>query len=186
MNKFKSMVLIAAVLLTALPLMAQQPKVASSGGNSPHETTGGIIGGRGGPRITLTYGRPYAKGRVIWGKLVPWNQPWRLGSDEATTIITQKPLVIGDKTIPAGAYTLYLVPSENDVTKIAFSSALGGWGIPVNTSNDVGRFDMKKETVPTAVEQLTLAVKSDAATGGGVLTVTWDTTQFSLPFTVAK
>jgi len=187
MNKMKTILVVAAVMLCALPLMAQQPaKAASTGGNSPHETTGATIGGRGGPRITLTYGRPSAKGRVIWGKLVPWNQPWRLGSDEATTIITQQPLVIGDKTIPAGAYTLYRVPSENDVTKIAFSSALGGWGIPVNTSKDVGRFDMKKDTIPTAVEQLTLAVKGDAATGGGVLTVTWDTTQFSLPFTVAK
>ena len=167
--------------------MAQQPKVASTGGNSPHETTSATIGGaaaaRASPSLT---DRPYAKGRTIWGTLVPWNQPWRLGSDEATTLITQKPLVIGDKTIPAGVYTLYLVPSENDVTKIAFSSALGGWGIPVNTANDIARFDVKKDTVPTAVEQLTLAVKSDAATGGGVLSITWDTTQFSLPFTVAK
>ena len=56
----------------------------------------------------------------------------------------------------------------------------------MNTANDVARFDVKKDPVPTAVVELTLAVKSDAATGGGVLTITWDTTQFSLPFTVVK
>jgi len=184
--------LLLAAALVAAPLFAADAPPApaaarpnSTGGNSPHETTSATLG-RGGPRVTVTYGRPYAKGRKVWGQLVPWNQPWRLGSDEATTFLTQQPLTIGDKTLAAGIYTLYLVPSENEATKLAFSSALGGWGIPVVTNADVARFDLKKETLPAAVEQLTLAVKPDAATGGGTLTIAWETTQFSLPFTVKK
>ncbi len=192
MSTLAPRLLLVALLGSALAFAADAPAPAapatkpnSTGGNSPHETTSATIG-RGGPRVTVTYGRPYAKGRTIWGTLVPWNQPWRMGSDEATTFLTQQPLAIGDKTLPAGIYTLYLVPSEKETTKIAFSSALGGWGIPVNTTADVARFDLKKDTLPTAVEQLTLAVKADAATGGGVLTIAWETTQFSLPFTIKK
>jgi len=182
--------LLLAVALAGAPLFAAAPaapaaRVNSSGGNSPHETTGAVIG-RGGPRVTITYGRPSAKGRKVWGELVPWNQAWRLGSDEATTLITQQPLAIGEAVIPAGIHTLYLVPSESGVTKLAFSSALGGWGIPVDTTHDIVRVDAKKDTLPAAVEQLTIAVTADAATGGGVLKISWETTQFSVPFTIKK
>ena len=57
------------------------------------------------------------KGRKIWGTsedkaLVPSGKAWRLGSDEATLLVTQQPLAFGDTTIPAGAYTLYMVPQE--------------------------------------------------------------------------
>ena len=133
MKKLKSPLFVLATALAGMmPLMAQQANVNSSGGDSPHETTGGVIGGRGGDRITITYGRPFSKDRKIWGALVPYDKPWRLGSDEATTLITQKPIMFGETTIPAGVYTLYMVPSESGTSKLAFSSNLGGWGIPVD------------------------------------------------------
>ncbi len=177
----------SALTLTAQPAAPTPAKVNSSGGNSPHETTSTKIGNpRNGPMVTITYGRPFAKGRVVWGTLVPWNAAWRLGSDEATTLITQLPMVIGETTIPAGVYTLYMVPSEKGVSKLAFSSNLGKWGIPVDETKDVARVDLKTGTVPTAAEQLTIAVENDAATGGGTLKITWATTQFSLPFTLKK
>ena len=71
----------------------------STGGNSPHETTGAVVDGN---RVTITYGRPSMKGREIWGKLVPYGKVWRTGSDEATILITQKPITIGDVNVPAG------------------------------------------------------------------------------------
>ncbi|MEI6861280.1 MAG: DUF2911 domain-containing protein, partial [Verrucomicrobiota bacterium] len=181
--------LIGSVLsLPAQPAAPAATKPNSTGGNSPHETISAKIGNpRNGPMVTITYGRPYAKGRVIWGTLVPWDQAWRVGSDEATTLIAQQALVIGEATIPAGvAYTLYMVPSEKGVSKLAFSTAIGKWGIPVDTTHDLVRVDMKKGTVEKPVEQLTITVENDAATGGGTLKVTWDTTQFSVPFTLKK
>ena len=51
-----------------------------------------------------------------------------MGSDEATSLITQQPLMFGETALPAGAYTLYLVPNEDGTAKLAFSSGLGGWG----------------------------------------------------------
>ena len=133
LNSFiKPFILAAVILASAAPLLAQQAKrVASTGGTSPHETTSAVIDGC---RVTITYGRPFTKdpktgdARKIWGGLVPWDKAWRTGSDEATLLVTQKPLVIGDTTIPAGAYTLYTVPSESG-GKLDISKNLGAWEI---------------------------------------------------------
>jgi hypothetical protein len=196
MNFFRRLLPIAAAgFVAASPLLAQQPPphAASTGGNSPHETTSAVIGDRHtGNRVTITYGRPHTKdpktgeARKIWGGLVPWGKAYRLGADEATLLLTQKPLVFGATTIPAGAYTLYLVPSETGVSKLAFSTNLGKWGVPVDESHDLARIDLIKTALAQPVEQLTLAVENDTATGGGVLKIMWETTQFAAPFTVGQ
>jgi Protein of unknown function (DUF2911) len=186
--------LLAAALLATLPLSAQPKKRAdSTGGISPHETTSAVIGDRRtGDRVTITYGRPYTRDpktgepRKIWGGLVPWDKPWRLGADEATLLITQQPLLVGETTIPAGAYTLYMVPSETGASQLVFSTNIGKWGIPVDVTHDLGRFDLTKSALDHDVDQLTLAVANDKATGGGELKIMWETTQFTLPFTVKK
>lgn len=159
---------------------------------SPHETISAVLGGRGGPRVTLTYGRPYSKDsktgelRKIWGGLVPWGKADRLGADEATLLLMPLPMVIGETTVPAGAYTLYIVPSEAGATKLAFSSNIGKWGIPVDEAHDVARVDLKKSSLEKSVDQLTLTFESDAATGGGTLHIWWETTKLSMPFTLKK
>ena len=191
MNKIKLALLLTTLALTSTPLLAQPKRAASTGGNSPHETTSTVIGDRRtGCRVTITYGRPFTKDpktgedRKIWGGLVPYGKAWRMGADEATTFITQQALAFGETTLPAGAYTLYLVPEETGVTKLAFSSKLGGWGVPVDESHDIARVDAKKETLEKAVDQFTIAIGKDEA--GGVLKLSWETTQFSIPFTVKK
>ena len=173
---------------------------SGTGGNSPHATISSPIGPNRnvGSMITLNYGRPFSKNprtgeeRNVWGALVPWNQAWRLGSDEATLIVLPHPLVIGSTTIPAGAHTLYLVPSDNEAgnpTKLAFSRNIGKWGVPVDEKSDIARVDMKKSTLDAPVAQLTLEIENTSAGGGdltGILKVKWETTQYSLPFTVRK
>lgn len=209
MTKFTSAALFTLTLAGTTALFAQMPaapaaaaakapmapSAAPAGRLSPHETINAYVGGtrRTGTLITITSGRPYsAKGgtgdvRKIWGGLVPWDKADRLGSDEATLLLTPLPLVIGGTTIPAGAHTLYIVPSETGVTKLAFSSNIGKWGIPVDETHDVARVDLKKGSVDKRVDQLTLALADDPTTpNGGVLTITWENTQFTLPFTVKK
>lgn len=184
--------LLAVTVLGVMPLLAQPASRANStGGNSPHETTSNVIGERWtGCRVTITYGRPYAKGRKIWGSseekaLVPNGKAWRLGSDEATTLITQQPLKFGETTIPAGAYTLYMVPSENG-GKLVFSSKLGAWGVPVDESHDVARVDLKKESLDKPVEQLTISVAKGSDNSGGTIKIAWGDAQYSAAFTVVK
>jgi hypothetical protein len=95
-----------------------------------------------------------------------------------------RPLVFGETTIPAGAYTLYMVPEENGA-KLAFSKTLGGWGVPVDEKNDQARVDMTKETLDPPNDQLAMAVARNPA-GGGIIRVMWEGTQYSAPFTVKK
>jgi hypothetical protein len=177
-----TLVITTAAMIGALPVMAQERHI------SPHETISAVIDGN---RVTITYGRPYSvkpgttEVRKIWGGLVPYDKPWRMGADEATTLITQKPLEMDGKTIPAGAYVLYMMPSESGTSQLVFSSALGGWGIPVDTKHDFAQVELTKETLEKPVDQFTMGIARNPA-GGGVLKLSWETTQFSVPFTVAK
>ena len=182
MNKIKSLLLIAAVIASATPLLAQLKRV------SPHETISAVIDGS---RVTVVYGRPYSKDpksgevRKIWGGLVPYGKVWRTGADEATTLTTQKPIVIGETTIPAGAYTLFTLPQEDGSAKLIFNKQLGQWGTQYDEKQDLVRIDLKKEALEKPADQLVLAVSKNPA-GGGVLKISWESTQYSAAFTVQK
>jgi hypothetical protein len=177
MNRIKNALIITA-LLGALPVMAQRQRV------SPHETTGAVVDGN---RVTLVYGRPYTKNpktgepRKIWGELVPFGKVWRTGADEATLLITQKPIVMGGTTIPAGAYTLFTLPAADGSAKLIVNKQIGQWGLQYDEKQDLARIDLKKETLDKPVDQFTMAVTKD-----GQLKMMWENTQYSVPFTAQK
>jgi hypothetical protein len=185
MNKLKSILTIGAIIVSTLPLMAQQRRI------SPHETVSAVIDGN---RVTIVYGRPYTKDpktgedRKIWGGLVPYGKVWRTGADEATLLITQKPIVFGETTIPAGAYTLFTLPQEDGTAKLIVNKQVGQWGIgrgSYDEKQDVARIDLKKEALDKPADQFTMAVEKNPSSGG-VLKMMWENTQFSTPFTVQK
>jgi len=182
MNKINSLLIVAALMLGVLPLMAQQKRV------SPHETASAVIDGN---RVTLTYGRPYTKdpksgeARTIWGSLVPYGKVWRTGADEATLLITQKPIVIGETTIPAGAYTLFTLPEEDGTAKLIINKQIGQWGTQYDAKQDLARVDLKKDLSDKTADQFTMSVGKNPA-GGGLLKMTWENTQYSVSFTVQK
>ncbi len=177
-----SSLFVVAFSLAASDANAQRPRV------SPHETISTVIDGN---RVTLSYGRPYSKDprsgepRKIWGKLVPWGKAWRLGADEATLLVTQKPIILGDKEIGPGAYTLYMVPDENGTSKLAVSKTIGGWGIPVDEKNDLTRVDLKKDSLEKPTDQFGISLDKNPD-GGGTLKLSWEDTQYSVPFKVKK
>lgn len=185
MNKLKFLVAIAAIVVSILPVAAQQKRV------SPHETVSGVIEGC---RVTVTYGRPYTKDphtgdiRKIWGGLVPYDKVWRTGADEATILITQKTLKFGDTTVPAGAYTLWTLPAADGSAKLIINKQIGQWGVgrgSYDEQNDLARIDLAKEPLTTTVDQFTMAVSKNPD-GGGVLKMSWENIQYSAPFTVEK
>jgi hypothetical protein len=181
MNRSLPVLTLVAAAFVAGPALGQQKRI------SPHETISAMGAGN---RVTITYGRPYTKSprggemRKIWGGLVPYGKAWRTGADEATLLITQKPIMIGDTTIPAGAYTLYTVPMESGASKLVFSKSLGQWGIPVDEKNDLVRVDMTKSDLEKPVDQFTMAIERSPT--GGVIKLMWENTQFAVPFTVVK
>lgn len=167
----------------------QQPVVPAAR-VSPHETVyNRLTTDAGRTLVSITYGRPYSarggkgESRKIWGGLVKWDAADRLGSDEATTFLAQNALDFGGTTIPAGIHALYIVPSENGTSKLAFSSNANKWGVPVDTTKDIARVDLKKETISETVDQLTIVIETPTP-DQGVLKIKWENTQFSVPFKV--
>src|ERR1035441_3427668 len=154
-----------ATAAAAIPLSTQQPR------KTPQEHIRSVIGDRPtGYRVTVVYGRPYTKDpgtgatRKIWGGLVPWGEAYRLGADEASILINEKAIVMQGTTIPAGAHTLYMVPSETGPSKLAISTDVGGWGVPVDETNDLARVDLKRDALEKQVDQLTMAIRSEEHT----------------------
>ena len=186
MKKFLTTLTIGSIALaSALPVMAQQKRL------SPHETISAVIDGN---RVTVTYGRPYTKNprggevRRIWGGLVPYGKVWRTGADEATLLVTQKPIVLGGAEVPAGAYTLWTLPQEDGTAKLIINKQIGQWGVgpgSYDEKQDLARVDLKKDALDTPVDQFTMAVAKNSD-GGGILKLSWENTQFSVPFTVQK
>lgn len=177
-----------ALIVTVLSAAAALPAFGGGAPVSPHETISNSIGGNA---IKITYGRPFSKKpgtdvvRKIWGELVTWDKAWRLGADQATTLVCEKAIVLGGTKVPAGTYTLYMVPSEKGTSKLAISKTTGKWGIPVDEQNDLARVDLKKTALDTQVDQLTLKLAAAAAPNTGVLTIVWEKTQYSVEFTNA-
>jgi len=186
MKKLKSALIIATIIATALPVMAQRKRI------SPHETISAAIDGN---KITIVYGRPYSKDpktgevRKIWGGLVPYGKVWRTGADEATLLTTEQPIVLGGTDIPAGTYSLFTLPAADGTAKLIVNKKTGQWGIPYKeqseATNELARIDLKKNTLDKTVDQFTMAIEPNPS-GGGVLKMMWENTGFSVPFTVQK
>jgi hypothetical protein len=165
---------IAAVLaVPGAALVAAQQKRAS-----PHETVKAVIDGA---NVSITYGRPFVKGRKIFGGLVPYGQVWRTGADEATILETDKMLMIGSLHLNPGKYSLYSVIDEK-TWKLVVNKQVGQWGTEYQQGQDLGRVDMRVEALAAPVEQFTIAVDKGAGGKGGVLTMQWESKKATLPF----
>ena len=178
-----STILLILTFLAAAPIIAQEkPRV------SPHETVNANFDGND---ITVVYGRPYTKDpktgekRKVWGALVPFGKTWRMGADEATLLTTKQAIDLGGSTIPAGTYSLFMLPAESGVSKLIVNKQTGQWGTKYDEKQDLARIDLKKEAADKPVDQFTIALEKTEA-GGGVLKMTWDDTEFWVPLTVKK
>lgn len=137
-----------------------------------------------GKTIKVDYSSPRVKGRKIFGDLVPYGKPWRAGANEATTFVTNTDLMVGDKVVPAGEYTLDIIPDETEWTLIVSKKTKndkGGpvWGIPYPGEQfDLVRTKMKLTKLGSPVEDLLIAF--DKMGSGTTLHLDWDTSRGSV------
>ena len=168
-------VIVTAAVIASAALLASQQKRAS-----PHETVSSTVDGA---KISITYGRPYMKGRKVVGGLIPYGNVWRTGADEATTLVTDKALMFGNTHVSAGTFTLYTHASAKD-WQLAINKQTGQWGTEYDPKQDLGRVPLTLSKTPSPVEQFTIEIADTPA--GGELRLTWDTTQATAAFTVMK
>jgi tetratricopeptide (TPR) repeat protein len=114
---------LGALALGALPAAAQTPPLALPDA-SPKASVRQRVGLTD---IEIAYNRPAVNKRKIWGELVPWNEPWRAGANENTTITFSSPVTVGGKTLPAGTYGIHMIPTEKDWA-VALSNVSSAWG----------------------------------------------------------
>jgi hypothetical protein len=122
----------------------------------------------GGAEIMIDYGRPAKRGREIWGKLVPYDTTWRLGANAATQFRTDKDLDIGGVHVPAGFYTLWLLPTETRSWLIV-NKQTGQWGTAHDRSQDIARIPLQPHmNLPQSEERFHIFVQGD------MLMMHWD------------
>ena len=113
--------------------------------------------------VSVTYGRPYKKERVIFGGLVPYDKVWRTGANEPTVFKTNVDLKIGDDLLPKGEYAIFTVPGQES-WQVIFNSTIPSWGVDLlslEAANDATTQALVTEVAPintkNMFEQFTIA-----------------------------
>jgi len=167
-----------AVGCLAIGLMAALGSAQMDKGSRPSPPAKATCDLGGGKNITVDYSSPRAKGRKIFGDLVPYGEVWRAGANEATTFVTGSDVIVGSTHVPTGSYTLFAVPNKDKWTLI-INKKTGEWGIPYKyESDELARVDMKVSATPSPVENFTIAF--DKAGTGCTLRMEWESTRASV------
>lgn len=178
--------LAALFLLTATPALAQKTIPPAKTPVSPLEMTSKKLDDN--TYVKVTYNSPRIQDpktgqkRVIFGKLVPYGEVWRLGANAATELTTTGDLDFAGKRLPAGTYALFAIPQADKWTLIV-NKDVGQWGAyKYNKDNDVLRVDVPAKKTPDTYEAFTIAFDDK----GTALNLTWENTQVSVPVRPAK
>jgi Protein of unknown function (DUF2911) len=142
---------------------------------SPHESAVG-------KDISVRYGRPYKKGRAIFGTLIPYGKVYRCGADSATTVTFDKDVLVDGKAVKAGTYTLFVIPNEQTWT-IILNSQTGQWGAfdyDKYKDKDVLHADVPVKKPDQVVEQLTISLPPSS------MVISWDDVEVTVPVTIVN
>jgi Protein of unknown function (DUF2911) len=182
-NMRKVMVFCAACLLAFVVFggaaLAQEP--TGDRPSPPAKTSCKFADGK---MISVDYSSPRMRKRKIFGDLVPYGEPWRAGANEATTLVINTDMKVGDKVVPAGSYTLFTLPEQNKWTLIV-SKQTGEWGIPYpGADSDFARMAMKVSSLPAPLENFTIGFDQTGKTC--TLHMDWEKTRASIDISENK
>ncbi len=121
-------------------------------------------------QVEVTYGRPGVRERAIFGGLVPLNEVWRTGADESTVITFSGDVNFGGELVPAGTYSLYTIPGEEEWTLILNDKL--SWGTQYDPHMDRIRVSAIPESGPH-MEQLMIYFE-EISEERGKMVIHWD------------
>ena len=147
---------------------------------SPPANVAATIAGK---KLTIDYYAPSMHGRKIMGGLVPFGEVWCTGANWATKITTQANLEMGGLKLPAGSYSIWTLPNQNEWALI-INKQTGQFHLNYDSSQDFGRTKMNLKTLAAPVETFKIELRSDGG-NQGTLALLWETTEASIPFTIA-
>jgi hypothetical protein len=128
----------------------------------------------------IIYSRPHLQGRKLFGDILHYGQPWRMGANEATELDLYKPATIAGKKIKEGRYIIYCIP-EKDHWTIVLNKNIDSWGLHRDPSQDVEKFQIPVKTTNDSIEFFTMLFR-DSETNTPELYMAWDNIEAVLPF----
>ncbi|MEM0519204.1 MULTISPECIES: DUF2911 domain-containing protein [Aequorivita] len=132
------------------------------------------------PIARVIYSRPQKKGRDVFGDLVPYDEVWRTGANEATELTIYTPLKFGKTTLTPGTYTLYTIPGEDQWT-IIVNSDTNVWGAySYKKEKDVARITVECKDAAAPIESLSMIFRPE--NNGTTLLIGWDDHYVEIPF----
>jgi hypothetical protein len=126
----------------------------------------------------VIYSRPKKDKRVIFGDVLKFGAPWRLGANEATELEFFRNVRINNQQVEKGRYVIYCIPFQNEWT-IILNNDLYTWGLKIDSTKDVYRFNVPAKITPEPFERFTMEFQK--AEKGMELNIAWDTLYASLP-----
>ncbi|WP_439881158.1 DUF2911 domain-containing protein [Pontibacter sp. MBLB2868] len=165
--------LVIGMLFTTSVMAQDQDK--SKRPSPPAKATGKV----GGAMVTVDYSSPAVKGRTIWGDLVPYGEVWRAGANEATTVTFDKDVMVEGQPLPAGTYSFYTIPGEDQWTVI-FNKVAKQWGTEYDKGQDALRVMVKPKKSATMNERLKYEVTKDG------LVLLWENLEVPVVVTAKK
>ena len=136
--------------------------------------------------LTVHYSSPSKKGRVIFGELVPYGAVWRTGANEPTTFTTKTDIKIIDKDLPAGTYSLWTIPNEQN-WQVMFNREVPDWGVTLLSGGKETTRNPETDVVDVEIPIIELArPKEDFNIDFEDLrqlrmVLSWDNTKISVP-----
>jgi len=165
----------AALCLGAVVVVAAGRQDKASRPSPPAKAECKLTGGKA---VTVDYSSQRAKGRKIFGGIVPFDKVWRAGANEATSFVTDSDLTVGGTEVPAGKYTLFVIP-EASKWSLIISKTTGEWGTAYSgPAADLARIDMKVTKLPAPEENFTIAF--DQGEASCTMRMDWETTRASV------
>lgn len=133
------------------------------------------------PVMRVIYSRPHLQGRTLFNGILKYDEPWRLGANEATELDVFKTVTLGSKKILPGRYTLYVVPHEKNWTFV-LNSNIDNWGLKQDSTKDLQRIEITATRGNPKAEYFTMVFKK--AAHGADLLMAWDDVLAVAPFRI--
>lgn len=174
-NKFNMKTILTAFALVMSVFVYAQIETPQPSPNSTMTQNVGLS------EMTIAYSRPSAKGRVIFGDLIPFNKRWRTGANENTVITFTDDVMIGGQALEAGTYALYSIPKK-DSWDIFFYDEVNNWGLP-QTWNDAAvsaMINVPVKALDHHVETFTIGVGS-IEMDKAHLQISWEKSMVEVP-----
>lgn len=136
--------------------------------------------------VTIEYSRPSAKGRKVFGEVVPFDEVWRAGANAVTKVTFSTDVMFGASTLKAGSYALLITPNKDNWQLHFFNYNQGNWSAYIADGAPAAAAEVtaKTSTLPFKVETFTIGI-GNLTNHGASLNFIWESTYVETPFTVA-